>query len=542
MLIELSGGVMGSTTIIANLDRNVISGEYIRTIAPGEDPAPVDLTLKLTHQYVTPQNTLKEIELHEIEIPADFLKFSTGIPGTMEFQQSAIINIANPRYNENLFIEISEVRDSSPIVTKVSVLDGEDPDYEDTLPEQPYKDPEHETNQPETLPEKNISTPEIIPFVYTLAEDGTALKQASKRIYLDKDEYQDPLFKTQEYNETIARFFIEDSITNFIPNPTFIAGSDTNLPDKYVIESPGLIVTSNLKAGDIEDTNEWSVRITNPNPFSVFDTATIKNIERSTLLPGLNALTASVYYTVNSDFKETPFTEFNIKFNFYSSANTLITTQTKTMSVAPEGRDWNVLHATVQGSEIPLTAIEFDLEIEVPGIATSDPFELKFYLPQVESTPYYTTRTLNDRVQDTYETTKFLDLEPKLYFAVKTAAHIIGPGVRGLVSTTTGLKDGFHFLASSDRLRLKAFDTNGACIFNLGSATFTVAEGSETEYGAYIDGTNIEFFLNGVSLSTHSQVYNLSQTNIKPKMGSLESSNTTINAELLDWKILNKKP
>ena len=103
---------MGTTKIIAHIDRNVIHSEYHRQILPGEDVSPVDLTVKLIHQFTTAQSTVKEIELKEFEIPADFLVSSTGLPGTTEITQVGDINIANPRYNTDLFVEILEVRET----------------------------------------------------------------------------------------------------------------------------------------------------------------------------------------------------------------------------------------------------------------------------------------------------------------------------------------------------------------------------------------------------------------------------------------------
>lgn len=536
---------MGTTRIIADIDRNVIHGQYIRKILAGEDTSPVDLTVKLIHRYITPQNTVKEIDLHEIVIPSEFLISSSGLPGTTEVEQITQINIANPRYIKDLFLEISEVRETSPIITRVPILIGtDDADFPALLPDQPYKDPEHETNIPSTLPEKNISKPvqDFQPIIYQLSKHAATLVQASQRIFLSKDELGNKVFKTQAYNESVTPRFIENAITNYLPNPGFIAGTGTpNTPDKWKVDAPGLMMTSKIENGDVTDTKTWTVRISNTNPFNAFDTATITTTENSVLMAGLNSLTISFFYMINSDFQKTPFSNFNLKIMFYNVLGDQIGTESETVAVGAEGCVWLTAHTTVQGSQIPPTATEFRFELEIPTIGSADPFELKLHLPQAESIPYFTTRTLTDRVQDTYETAFAVDLKPPVYFLAK-AYHIIGPGTRGLVSTTTALKNGFHFLASSDRLRLKAFDVNGLCIFNVGSDTFTANEGTATEYGVYIDGSVVEFYLNGALLSTHSQVYALNQIGVKPRIGALESSNTTINSELLDWKILKIKP
>ena len=538
---------MGTTKIKASLDRNVIHGEYIRRIDVGENPDPVDITVKLLHQYITPNETLKELELQSFEVPASFLDTSNGLFGTTTFEQNAIVTIANPSYLIDLFLEILEVRDTVAVTTRVPVLDTTEEARE--LTPQPIKYDEFEENIPASLavyPEDNISTPEPIveSVLYTLSNDDILLSQGSHRVYFEPPDgtnsADDGTFIPLEYNEKSDVIYIENSISNFMPNPQFVADPDeTSRPENYIIEAPGLVATSNLTEGDIEGTYEWRIRASNVNPFSAFDNLNIEIIDPVPLQAGIRALTISVYHKLASDTGILSFTDFNININFFNVVGDLLSTETTT-TPAEQISVWAPLYGTVQSSEIPLTAATFDVEIEIPGIDATDTFQLDLYLPQAEAMPYFTTRALPDRIHDLYLTTKQVELKLPLYFQLKTT-HIRGPGRRGLVSTTTNQKDGFQFLASSDRLRFLVFDVNGVCLFNVGSDQISTPEGDVVLYGLYLDGTNIEFYIDNVLISTHAQTHTIDQT-IDVTVGSLEAANSTINAKLEDFKILRNKP
>jgi len=530
---------MGTTQIIANMDRNTITGEYIRNLDVGDDEMPIDVTIKLIHQFITPANTVEELELQNFIIPSTYLSQS-GLTAVTPVIQSAEFNIANPRYLDDLFIEISEVRDTLPVITRVPVLNGDDLAIP-VLPDNPFKDPEHEENIPIEIPERNISTPEDVvnPILYTLEADDLMLVQSSKRIYLENNE-----FFSQDYNEKLETIYIENSITNFLPNPDFaltqtVSGA-TDVPQGYSLDAPGMVVSSRVIEGPIAGTSIWRSTVTNNNPFNAFDTVTFGLSQKVPLFTGINSLTVSLYYTVVSDFGTTPFSEFKVRANFYNTLGNLISTEEATVPVGEEGNDWKLLFGTFQGSQIPLAATQFDFEIEIAGVSSTDPFTLQLYLPQAESSPFPTTRSLSDRIHDKYITTRAVELKLPLYFVV-TADHVIGPGIRGLCSTTTEQKDGIQFLASSDTLRVKGFDVNGNLLFNIASDTFSITEGDEAEYGLSLDGTTIEFFLNGSSLSTHSLTHALDQTR-ELCVGSLEPSNTTINSIIRGFKILRTTP
>lgn len=529
---------MGTTQIIAVMDRNTIAGQYIRNLDVSDDKDLVDVTIKLIHQFTTPANATEELELQTFVVPASYLTQS-GLTAVTPVQQIADFHIANPRYIEDLFIEISETRDTAPIVTRVPVLNGDDATVP-VLPDNPFKDPEHEENIREEIPERNISTPEedINPILYNLDSDDLALVQASKRIFLEGN-----VFFSQDFNEKLDVIYIENSITNFLPNADFeLTGTvgSLEIPQEYTVAAPGMVVSSQVIDGQIENTSIWRTRTTNNNPFNAFDTVTFGLSEKVALFSGINSLTISLFYTVVSDFGVTPFSDFKVRANFYNTIGDLISTEETLVPVGAEGDKWKLLFGTFQGSQIPLAATQFDFEIEIAAIGSTDPFTLQFYLPQAESSPFPTTRTLDNRIHDKYLTTRAIDLKLPLYF-VATALHVIGPGIRGLVSSTTDQKDGIQFLASSDTLRVKAFDVTGNLLFNIASDTFSVTEGDVTEYGLFLDGSTIEFFLNGSSLSTISQSHTLDQTK-EICVGSLEASNTTINSVIRGFKILRTTP
>jgi hypothetical protein len=61
------------------------------------------------------------------------------------------------------------------------------------------------------------------------------------------------------------------------------------------------------------------------------------------------------------------------------------------------------------------------------------------------------------------------------------------------------------------------------------------------DYGLWVTQSNIEFYVNNMMLSSHPNSITVDQ-NQYYIVGALEKSNTTINSELLDFKVLKFKP
>ena len=529
---------MGTTAISANLDVNVIRAVYLRRINPGEDSEPVDVTVRLIHQFTNPNNQTQEIELRNFEVPADFLE-EFGLADASPVEQTFDINIINPRYLDNLIIETQEVRDNAALITRVPVLIGDDPTIQ-IPPEQPFKDLEHESNIPPEIPETNIILPEndANNVLYSLEGDGgLELVQASQRIFLNDDGE----FEQQSYNKEADVLYIENSITNFLPNPSFALDTvDINIPDGYELEGPALTVISDLLEGEVEDTQIWFIRSSNPNPFNAFNDLTVKSASDVQIFTGLQALTISAYYRIASDSGVTPFENFKVRVSFFAATGPAISTEEVLVPVGPQGENWQLLYASFEGSQIPLTAVKFRFEIKIVDINATDAFNWHLYLPQAEASSFPTTRTLDSRVLDTYQTNREIEFSLPFFLQLNTF-NVMGPGLQGLVDTTTDSKDGFQFWASSNKLQFRAFDATGALLFSVDSPMFAYTEGDPIEYGVYLDGSVIEFYVEQELISSEAVAHSIDET-ARAIVGSLEASNTTINSRLVDFKILRTKP
>jgi hypothetical protein len=528
---------LGTTRIKATLDANNISCTYYRDFTPGENTAPINLLVKIKHRYLNTNQITKEITLEEFTIPSTYLE-TTGLSHLSQVQQKVDFNITNLRYLKDLFVEVHETRDTIPIVTTAIVLTGDDETVL-ALASNPQKDIENDENIPEVLPEYNISDPEdvfsTILFSFDENKGNVEHTQISKRIYLDAS---NQIFVLQDYNEKQDRIFIENSISNLIPNSAFLSMTSTHIPDNWSMEAPGIIINSDLLPSDIEGVNKWQLRITNPNLFSAFNSATLFITEPQNLILGLNNLTFSIYYCIISTTSTIPFTTFNVRFRFFMGS-TEIGVEQISLPVSIDQNKWELLIASIQGSQIRLGANKYVVEIDIADIDTTDLFNLELILPQLEPTPYATTRTLDSRVQDGYLTESFrLDLP---FYMIAETYHLVGSGLRGIFSSTTSLKNGIEFQVSSDRLFFKQYDITGNLILNIASDIFSVVEGDDVIYGIWVEPTKVEFYINGGLISSHTTSVMLDQTK-NFIMGATERANSSINSELLDFMILRVKP
>jgi len=520
--------IMGISSLSANLDNSVIHCAYYRDIQSGESAYPVDLSVSIRHQYANSTNVLNEIVLEDFIILKDYLN-TTGLIGVSDVEQTLEFHVLNLRYLNNLYVEVREIRDGLPVLTRVPILIG-DTDA-DPLPDNPVKYPEFSENIPEVVPLANISVHRVDSgAMYMLEATPLTPIQSSKRIYL-VEENGEQIFKQVDYNETSDRLFIENSITNLLPNPQFL-GSDQ--PDLWDIEIAGIVLNSNLLIGEIPDTSIWRIRASNSNVFNAFNHITIKTTDKHNIYSGLNALTYSTYYRVSSSSKNIPFNSFNVKVNFYYNDD-FISSDESTIAVTSEVDVWVLLDAT--WSQIPLTANKYSLEFNIIDIDTTELFTLDLYIPQLEASTFATTRTLDSRIQDKFLTGTSFEINLPFFIFVQTH-YVAGVGIRGLFSTTTNQANGFEFLASNDTLRFKQYSTTGNVIVNVVSGNFPPLEhNSIVDYGVDVTQTAISFYLNGVMLSTIPCSLSIDQ-NKNYLVGSLEKSNTTINTELLDFKIL----
>ena len=526
---------MGTSSLAANLDGKVIHCAYLRDIQAGESAYPMDLAVSVKHQYVNSVNIVNEIVLEEFVISKDYLE-TKGLAGVSDVEQALEFHVLNLRYLNDIFIELREVRDSVPVLTRVPVLS--DTSDADPLPVNPMKYAEHDENISEIKPDVNVSIhSNDAGVIYSMSETPLLPIQSSKRIYL-VEENGEQIFTQVDYNELSDRIFIENSISNLIPNPQFVGTDKPDKPDAWNVDTAGIVLNSYIQPGDIENTNFWRIRASNSNVFNAFNHVSLLISDKHNMYSGLNALTFSTYYRVSCDSKNIPFNNFNVKLNFFFN-DSFIRSEESTLVVTDQLKTWTLLSSTF--SEIPLTANKYTLELDLADIDTTELFTLDLYLPQLEASPCATTRTVDSKIQDKLVTGSSFELNPSFFIFART--HFVsGVGNRGLFSSTTNQANGIEFLASNDRLRFKQYGVAGNIVLNFASNHFPALEnGSIVDYGIWVTATSINFYLNGVMLSSHPCTFAISQ-NKSYLVGSLEKSNTTINTELLDFKVLRFMP
>jgi hypothetical protein len=488
----------------------------------------VDLQVIVSHEYVTESDTVSSVVLEQFTIPKKFLK-TKGLSHYTKVEQETAFTICNLRYLSNLIITVNETRDTIQITSTANVLDGNDPVIAD-LGSNPQKDIENDENQPRHVPDKNIIIPDIPNHtVYTYAKDGVDTLQTSYRIVLDKGG-----FVEQDYNERLpTKVYIENSNINLLYNPSFLSNDET-VPIGWSYDASSLISNSHIAPSNISEVNIWMLRLTNTNLFNAFNSATIKS-DKADLLSGITHITFSMYYRVKSTSNTIPFSEINSRIRFYLD-DTEISVIEDTKPVGQLQNTW--LDLITDNYPVPASANKYSLEFDVSDINTTDLFSIEFMLPQVEPTPFSTTKSNKPKVEDKYITTKEIHISCPLFISVKTY-NVNNCGLRGLFSSTTGLLDGIEFHATNNNLYLKVYD-NAGLVSNTSSSSF-IPPSDITEYGVWIDGDIVEFYINKNLISTHVQSVTIDQSKICT-IGCLERTNSSINSELLGFKMFTYIP
>lgn len=161
---------------------------------------------------------------------------------------------------------------------------------------------------------------------------------------------------------------------------------------------------------------------------------------------------------------------------------------------------------------------------------------LDYYLPQVEDSGVATSRALVDRVQDKY----MINTQFKLPVLVKIKTQYVeGFGIRGICDTTTNLKSGFTFAIANNKLNFRLYSSTGVQLYNLFSPSFS--NSGSTEFGVFISDIQVKFYVNQILLSTHPVSMIGYSHNGRMVVGSLDSSNKTVNSEIMSFAIVKEE-
>lgn len=512
-------------------DDNIITASYEFT-SDALNPDPVDVDVRLIHQSKSANGTFSDQIVKEFIIPADNFQIEgLGIPDS-PIKQTASVKILNPRYINNLFLEASETRDGSPITTRVPILKDITSD-ESRLVNNPIDRVEHPENRPplpKSKPEDNVSEPqpELKTTLYDLSQDGIELLQSGKKIVLNEL----GRFIEQDYNEKVEPLLIENSSTNYALNPSLIGDQ---IPDNYDVEATGFTFNSDILDGEITNTNVWQLRFSNSSLLNAF-APKIKYTQPQPIAQGLNDITASTYYRLWTASTELPFQQLSFEITYYDSNDNEINTDTQAATVQLTRFDWKLANVTF--TNIPFTATKYSLALVLSSVEITELFQIQIYLPQVEPGSIPTSRMLESRIQDKYQTPE-VELSLPLYFKIRTQ-HYNAPS-RGLLGSAVHNKDGIVFFNANNKLYYRQYDPNGTLLASATSSSISINDGADVSYGLFLTDTTAEFYVDNALLSSHSVTNTLDQTK-SLFVGSLGNSGTAMNTQLIDAGIFRDKP
>jgi hypothetical protein len=527
---------MGTTKISAVLDRNLVVSNYSYSSTSKE---PVSkLKLKLWHQYTDAVGSKKDVLIKESEVPADALVESYD---EVNYLQEARIFVGNPTYFTNLFVQILDERDGTLNAHKVPVLEADD-DLIPEMPRNPIKPRDFHENQPlDPDPDNAVSYEDVVNPV--IATDDDLVNLAPPKARLDEDSN---MYEVGGDGSLLP----ENAGVNLFTNSDFVDSQVINglkVPTTWSLDAPGFMLATDLVAGGPGVVNTWSVKVSNPNIFNAFDTVSIRCSQLIQLPLPFRSVTTSIRYRLQSDgFLEKCFQKFVAKFDFYDSTNVFITTKSvehvAVWNPSEARLAWQVLAVTLNESILPINAHSVKVHLQTSSVDTVTPFKLDLLLPQFEPEGMATTPVVSGtrREQDRIDTTKPIKLATPLYIACKTL-HEDAPQIRGIVDSTTALKDGIQFYVSSNHMFLKALSPSGSVLWSKSSSAFSVSDSAQVTYGVHITSSAITFYLDGIAISTHPQAVSLDQMKIV-RVGSLLTEGTALNTPILDFVVAKIVP
>jgi hypothetical protein len=521
------------TRLWAVRDKEIIRVNYLYGPMLNET-AISPLTFKVIHKYKNSSGVSQELVLHTSTIDPSYIRKEPQTqPGISP--QVVQANFVNLRYIDNIDIQVEEVRNSVPLSTRVSVNNGtEEPVY--NLPDNPLRQPEHHENEntyKPTEPVNNVveTIAPVQTVVYSFEVDGLEMVQSGYRVLFENNDFSEYLVGADP-----ERFFIENSLENMLPNSSLV-GIDT--PTNWEIIAPGFITTSRLLSGEILNTKVWSIRSSNPNFLSAFNSLVIKS-EIFPIPQGLGSMTFSYYHKLNNTINEIPYSSITTKFSFFDDTITFIGQEQVVSAVVSTTKQfWERREFTLSPGQIPFTATNLQISVEFGPIESSDYFTQDIYLPQLEPFSSATTYTTS-RVEDRYRTLKEVSLEPPYYIVVETL-HEAGFGMRGLFDNTFIGSNGIQFGISGNSLALRVFGPSNSLILNVSSTPVVAQDRQKVKYGVALSSTQVKFYLDDTLISTHPHSLNLSYLNYA-FVGSWFNSNSTINSELFNFGVFKVLP
>lgn len=458
-----------------------------------------NIVLRLSHTYELPQGGTRTLLLDERTIP--------------EPEKSFEYSFMNPRYLENLEIEIEAQYAQNTEVLTIPVLELDELDDFD-LPSNPVREGGSYTQDEPEFEENRPFDPDP---ATTIIQHG----DISSVVFDTKHNALDILRQAEREENGL---YSEEATENFVLNPEFLE----NLAG-YHIEAPGF--TQSLKyysAGQ----GILRATATNTSLVNAFADVEIKS-DLFALTTGAGYMTLSTYYRQVTD-REPEGVE--LKIYYYNNQQQLINSTKKTFLYNPK-KEFSRVEYTV--SNTPSATAYVAWSIVFKTLTDMVPFTVELTKPQLEFNSRATTWTATSRLADAYRT-EAIDWKTPLYMSLETIHTNLG--LKGLVDTTVSSKDGFRWMVSNDRLQFRILDENGQTILNVMSNPLNVADFTQTLYGIFIERDTISFYRNNTLISSHPVTYPQFEYNGTAFVGRLEPSGAALNSEIIAFGVYRSKP
>lgn len=520
--------------------RAVRDKEIVRIGFEYENSVPLQigsLTARLFHKFTNAAGTQQSVKIGDFVLDSGKVKYTNN---TGNFRAEVGICVLNPRYVDNLYVELDETYTGSIITHSANVLIGDDP-TELPLPNNPVRPPEFIENEPPlppVLPAPNNPTPaqDVIitdPVINTQLFELTN-SPITVNSYSTKIVYNDDAWETiSEYDSENP--YIENSTENYLPDAGFnLSGIENNItvPKNWSVSGAGFIINSNLRDGPVGGTKYYEVRASNPNSFNAFSSLRFSR-SQFTISGGTTNLTISWYYQIyngeNQLYTNTPpFTDWTLKTTFFNDEGWVIGNKNVQISASPADRDkWILASATIA---VPTNATDISFAFETGDINTHDIFTIRIYLPQVEANMLPTSRCLTSRGMDRIYTGGSVAIKTPVSFIFE-ALHSAHAPIRGLFDNTQNNVNGLRLFLAYGAMHLRLINGAGIIIASADSSTIAATEGDFVNYACKIFSNRVEFYANGALLNTTAPIGPISY-NSPFLIGSLNQSNTSINGKI----------
>lgn len=489
----------GIIKVSAVLDHNNILG-LVTHLPMANDPLN-KITMKLTHTYKLPQGGVQTLLLDERDIlnPEPELQYS----------------FLNPRYLENLELEVDFHFSSATTTQKISVLDSAEDLVDISLPSNPIREagsnsqdnPEFHENIPfDPKPADTIfENPDIANEIFDLSLDEFDVLQSAEREDFD--------------------LYSEEATTNFVLNPTL----DSSIGG-YLIDAPGF--TQNIAYYDNNGSGVLRATATNTSLVNAFSDVIIKS-ELFSINCGNSYITISTFYKQITEHKAE---EGELVLEYYNNRKQLLNIVKKSFEAV---RKEEHIREEATFTNIPSATAYISWGIVFKGITDKDPLTVEITKPQIEHNNRATTFTPDFRDFDAIRTNQ-IHWTPGFFLKIKTLHSL--SGLRGLVDTSVAGKDGFRWMASNDQLQFRILDVNGMSVLNISSDPIGKGLNDEVEYGISIEDGYINFYIDGQLHSEHQVSYPIFDFEGTAFVGRLEPAGAALNSKILDFGVYRSKP